>query len=121
MHPLPLELHRVSREDQYMSEGVVHVQERNEAWAAGDALTAWRENQILEKYYQPVLDTPSYVSQTGHRWSPEQRDDAEAGRGRERGLCQPRVSLPDLRVAATLFWGIVGMTIGVLVGLSSGR
>lgn len=70
--PLPTKLRRVSREDQYMSEGVVHVQERNEQWAAGHARAAWLENRILEKYFDAVLDAPSYVSPTGHRWSPEQ-------------------------------------------------
>jgi hypothetical protein len=74
----PTELRRLSREDQYMTEGVTHVQERNEMWAAGDRVAAWKENRILEKYYVPVLDTPSYVSKTGHRWPPEQRDEATA-------------------------------------------
>jgi len=68
---------RLSREDQYMSEGLWHVQGRNKAWSAGDIPTAWSENRILEQYFAPVLDTPSYVSKTGHRWSPEQRADAE--------------------------------------------
>ena len=36
------------------------------------------ENLILEKYYAPVLDTPSYVSAQGHRWPASQRADAEA-------------------------------------------
>lgn len=77
-HPLPLVLQRVSREDQYMTEGVTHVQERNEHLAANDPRSAWLENRILEKYYGPVLDTPSYVSRTGHRWAPEQRADVES-------------------------------------------
>jgi len=68
---------RISREDQYMSEGLLHVQARNTAWTDGDIGTAWAENRILEEYFGPVLDTPSYVSQTGHRWPPEQRADAE--------------------------------------------
>ena len=76
-HPPPLTLRRVSREDQYMTEGVTHVQRRNELLAANDAKGAWMENLILEKYYAPVLDTPSYVSRTGHRWSAEQRSSVE--------------------------------------------
>jgi VanZ family protein len=75
LHPLPLVLQRLSREDQYMTEGVTHVQARNERLAANDPAVAWKENLILEKYYAPVLDTPSYVSRAGHRWSPEQRAD----------------------------------------------
>jgi VanZ like family len=78
VHPFPLVLQRVSREDQYMTEGVTHVQKRNELLAAGDVGGAWRENRILEKYYTPVLDTPSYISRTGHRWSAEQRGDVQS-------------------------------------------
>ena len=66
-----------SREDQYMSEGLLHVQERNRRWDAGDLRGAWSENLILEKYYAPVLDTPSYISKTGLRWPPAQREDGE--------------------------------------------
>ena len=68
---------RLSREDQYMSEALWHVQARNKAWSAGDIDSAWHENRILERYFAPVLDTASYVSKTGHRWSGEQRADAE--------------------------------------------
>lgn len=75
VHPPPMVLQRVSREDQYMTEGVTHVQERNEQLAAGHVAAAWRENRILETYYAPVLDTPSYVSAAGHRWSAAQRAD----------------------------------------------
>jgi hypothetical protein len=67
---------RFSREDQYMTEGLQHVQARNGAWDRGDALTAWRENRILERFFAPVLDTPSYVARGGHRWSAEQHADA---------------------------------------------
>jgi hypothetical protein len=76
--PFPLVLQRVSREDQYMTEGVTHVQKRNELLAANDTGAAWNENRILEKYYTPVLDTPSYISRTGHRWSAEQRADVQS-------------------------------------------
>jgi len=80
-HP-PIERpHSRSREDQYMSEGLLHVQERNRRWDAGDMRAAWSENLILEKYFAPVLDTPSYISKTGHRWPAEQRAAAEQGAG----------------------------------------
>lgn len=72
---------RLSREDQYATEGVQHVQARNTAWVAGDAVAAWHENRILEGAFAPVLDTPSYLSRTGHRWSAEQRADAEGRAG----------------------------------------
>ena len=69
---------RMSREDQFMTEGLQHVQARNLSWAAGDAVGAWRENEILERHFAVVLDTPSYVAREGHRWPPEQRRDAES-------------------------------------------
>ena len=65
-----------SREDQYMSEGLLHAQERNRRWEAGEIRAAWSENLILEKYYAPVLDAPSYISKAGHRWPAGQRTDA---------------------------------------------
>ena len=74
----PIKLIRVSREDQYMDEALWHVKRRNEAWSGGDYWGSWEENRILETYYAPVLDTPSYVSATGHRWPDKQRRDAEA-------------------------------------------
>jgi hypothetical protein len=78
----PLTWSRLSQEDQYMTEGVAHVQRRNQLWEAGNVLAARHENLILERYYAPVLDAPSYISPTGHRWSSDQRADAEArGRG----------------------------------------
>ncbi len=67
---------RFSREDQFMTEGLQHVQARNTAWDRGDAFTAWRENRILEQFFPAVLDTPSYVARTGHRWPPAHRADA---------------------------------------------
>ena len=64
-------LRRYSREDQYMSEGLWHIQARNEA--INDPLTQWSENLILEKYFQPVLDFPTYNTPNGGRWPEEQR------------------------------------------------
>jgi len=67
---------RLSAEDQYLTEGHTHVAARNVAWSANDVVTAWYENLILERHFAPVLDTPSYVSPTGHRWNPTHREDA---------------------------------------------
>ena len=72
----PLVVRRLSREDQYLAEGLSHVRQRNAAWNAGDIMTAWRENRILEAFYAPVLDTPTYASKLGNRWPGEQRADA---------------------------------------------
>ena len=65
-----------SREDQYMSEGLWHIQARNEA--SDDPLTQWKENLILEQYFQPVLDFPTYNTPIGGRWPQEQRDNVRA-------------------------------------------
>jgi VanZ family protein len=73
----PLVRRTLGREDQYRSEGEAHVRARNTAWEQGDVRTAWGENLILERYYAPVLDTPSHISKTGHRWHPDHRADAE--------------------------------------------
>lgn len=73
----PMVRRTLAREDQYRSEGEAHVRARNTAWDLGDVDTAWRENLILERYYPAVLDTPSHISPTGHRWHPDHRADAE--------------------------------------------
>lgn len=65
----PRRLRRLSREDQYLDEGLWHVRMRNSA----DGVDAWRENMILERYYAPVLDTVTYASPNGNRWPAEQR------------------------------------------------
>jgi hypothetical protein len=71
---------RLAREDQYLSEGILHVQERNRQWDAGHTAAAWRENLILENYYAPVLGT-WYPAAGGapHRWSDGQRARAAEG------------------------------------------
>lgn len=115
VRPLPLVLQRVSREDQYMTEGVTHVQERNRQWAAGNVDAAWQENRFLEKYYGPVLDTPSYVSKTGHRWPDGQRVDAEARRS---GAVAPYISAanpyPIYPWPPVVVWLVALVTAGVL-------
>ena len=41
-----------SREDQYLTEGLWHVQARNTAWDANDIDAAWGENVILGEYFR---------------------------------------------------------------------
>ena len=67
-----------------MDEGLWHIRRRNELWSAGDIPRAWRENLILERFFAPVLDTPSYASPGVNRWPSEQRTDA-AVRGSQLG------------------------------------
>lgn len=73
----PLVRRTLAREDQYRSEGEAHVRARNEAWERGDVARAWAENLVLEKYFASVLDTPSHISRTGHRWHEDHRADAQ--------------------------------------------
>lgn len=73
----PITWRRMSREDQYMDEGLWHARRRNQRWDEPDHVGAWQENRILELYFAPVLDTASYVSATGHRWPEAQRENAQ--------------------------------------------
>jgi hypothetical protein len=100
----PLTLRRLSAEDQYLSEAVTHVQRRNDAWAEGDAFAAWRENLILERYYAPVLDTPSYVSAGGHRWPASQRADAQGRAGEGADYTSDAHPYPILTWPRGLVW-----------------
>jgi hypothetical protein len=74
----PIGISRLSREDQYLDEAIWHVRERNRRWDAQDATAAWHENLILESFFVPVLDRPTYMSPNGTRWPPEHRADAAA-------------------------------------------
>ena len=116
----PLVLRRLSREDQYMSEGVWHVQARNKAWDARDWFTAWQENRILETFYAPVLDTPSYVSKAGHRWAPEQRADgqrrlADAGAAAPASFVSAAQTYPLYTWPRPVFWAAVCAVILIVV------
>jgi VanZ family protein len=74
----PIGIRRLSREDQYLDEGLWHVRERNRRWEAGDIAAAWHENLILERFFVPVLDSTTYASPGGTRWAPEHRADAQS-------------------------------------------
>jgi predicted amidohydrolase YtcJ/VanZ family protein len=80
---------RLSREDQYLTEALWHVRRRNKAWDEGNLHAAWLENRILEKFYAPVLDTPTFESKQGTRWPSDQRAAAAA---RAPGTFEPYVS-----------------------------
>lgn len=111
---------RLSREDQYMSEGLWHVQWRNRRWDAGDIASALAENGILEEFYAPVLDTPSYVSRTGHRWPPGQRADAEQ-RAVSSGVPAPYESAahqyPIYAWPRPAFWGAIMMLLTAVMAV----
>jgi VanZ like family len=114
-----------SREDQYMSEGHLHVAERNRQWGAGNIVAAWAENRILEKFYAPVLETPSYLSPVGHRWPDEQRADArQRSAATEPPAASGYQSLADVAEGRhfirlwpkPLFWVAVWLVVAALLG-----
>jgi hypothetical protein len=116
----------LSREDQYLSEGHLHVAERNRQWNAGHVAQSWSENLILEKYYAPVLDTPSYESKTGHRWPDAQRADGQRRFQAMQPPPAPYVSLADVAEGKhfirlwppTAFWTLVAVAITALLAVS---
>jgi hypothetical protein len=73
----------LSWEDQYLSEGIAHVRRRNQRWDEGNLPAAWQEHRILEKYFAPVLTTPSYLSAAAPDWHDAQRAKAAATVGSE--------------------------------------
>jgi hypothetical protein len=106
----PVVLKRFSQEDQYMDEGLWHIRRRNEDWTAGNYSGAWNENLILERFYQPVLDTSSYALPGGGRWPAAQRADAAARTGAQ---AAPFVSdaqpYPVFIWPKPLFWSAVAL------------
>jgi VanZ like protein len=70
----PAVLHRLSIEDHYLAEGLWHIQRRNE----GHGLHTWKENLILERFFEPVLDFPTYSTPSAARWPRDQRANVEA-------------------------------------------
>lgn len=68
------------REDYFLTEATWRVQHRNAALAQGDFATAWRENRLLERHYDPVLDVRSFRSGEPHRWPDWQRAEVDRRR-----------------------------------------
>ena len=107
----PLNIPRLSREDQYLDEGLWHVRERNRLWDAQQIASAWRENLILERFFAPVLDRSTYVSVNGNRWPPEHRADAETrGAGGGAPFVSAAEPYPILVWPKSLYWVVVVST-----------
>lgn len=114
----PLTLSPFGREDQYLAEGIAHVRKRNERWSEGNLLAARHENLILERYYAPVLDTPSYLAAAPHRWPPEQRARAEAQTSASPGFMiydSDALPYPVYTWSRWAFWLVVAALSGVLL------
>jgi hypothetical protein len=108
----PLRFYRLSREDQYMDEALWHVRRRNLVGGK----EAWTENRILEEFYAPVLDTPSYVSMTGHRWPPEQRSALEAAALTDPAVIESQAQPYPIYVFPRWWlWGAAGILVAALI------
>ncbi len=113
----PRELRRTSIEDHYLAEGAWHVQRRNEI---ADPIRVWHENLILEKYFAPVLEFPTYATGAGAKWPAEQRANAAAqaqtAAGTYRSTANP---YPIYTWSPVTFWVSVLALIAALVLLSA--
>ncbi len=97
----PIVLKRLSREDQYLDEGLWHIRERNRRWEATDYDAALLENEILERYFAPVIDTKSYAAPEVSRWPAEQKADAQQ---RAKGGIQFISAAEPYPIASTPRW-----------------
>lgn len=111
----PLNIPRLSREDQYLDEGLWHVRERNRRWDAQEITAAWHENLILERFFAPVLDRPTYVSATGNRWPAEHRADAQSRAVPDPAFVSRAESYPILAWSKPLYWSIVVLAAAALL------
>ena len=112
----PIAPRRISREDQYLSEGLWHVQERNLAWTAGDPFTAWRENRILEMFFAPVLDTASSGLRVPPRWPPDQRAQTASRVAGDPGIYISRAApYPIYTWPPVAFWSGVAVIVAAVL------
>jgi hypothetical protein len=107
----PATVQRLSREDQYLDEGLWHVRRRNLA----EVNEAWRENLILERFFVPVLDFPTYASPNGNRWPPEQRADIASRVAGDGSFVSAAEPYPIIAWPATMFWLAVSGIAAALV------
>jgi VanZ family protein len=111
---------RIAREDHYLSEAMYHVRRRNDAVAQSDLHVAWRENLILERYYEPVLLYASPAS----RWPVEQRAQIAAALAAAAPGAAPPADpfvsdaypLPIYAWSRLWLWGVTGL---VFLGLAA--
>jgi hypothetical protein len=109
----PTALRRLSQEDQYLDEGLWHVRRRNLI----ELSEAWRENLILERFFAPVLDTPTYASPNGNRWAVEQRAEAASRIASMPSFLSAAEPYPILDWPAAGYWAGVWAIAILLFGL----
>jgi hypothetical protein len=110
----PRTLRRLSQEDQYLDEGIWHIRRRNLA----STVEAWRENLILERFFAPVIDIPTYASPNPNRWPLEQRQNMEAS---VTGVDTPFVSTaepyPIVAWPKSTYWIVVAVVAIALLAI----
>jgi hypothetical protein len=78
----------------------------------------WHENLILEKYFAPVLDFPTYSTSAGAKWPAEQRANAEAQAGAVAGAYRSTANpYPIYTWSPVLFWMSVIAMVAVMAVL----
>jgi hypothetical protein len=115
--PLPL----VGVEDSYRTEAGWHVQHRNVSLERGDAFHAWKENRILEIYYDPFLDTPPPGRDGAFRLSSEARADLDRRRPRRDPVPYESPALRDrivVRPGRGVFWTLVATGVAAALALA---
>jgi hypothetical protein len=108
----PATLRRLSQEDQYLDEGLWHVRRRN----LTDGNEAWGENLILERFFAPVLDIPTYASPEGNRWSPEQRANMAGQVDPAAMFASTAEPYPIVAWSQAVFWPVVLTVAAMLLG-----
>jgi len=113
----PSVLHRFSIEDHYLAEGVWHIQRRNE----GTGLNTWKENLILERFFEPVLRFPTYSTPNGAVWPPEQRANVEVREAHDTSRYVSDANpYPIYAWGAVSFWlgaaGLIALVLLVMLG-----
>ncbi len=115
----------LDREDQYRREAERRVQHRNASFERGDFYQAWKENLILEKYYQPVLKLEEMGARKGmYRFSPTNLEQLEASR--PRGDLYPYDSPAGrgvvwVRPGKGVLWVVTVLLVVVVLALTRGR
>ncbi len=103
----------VSREDQYLSEALWHIEHRNEAVTAGDAWSAWHEELILETFYALPLSVLPDV-----RWPAEQRAAIEAQAAADSRVYRSDAHpFPIYAWSRSRYWTAVALLLAVVAGL----
>lgn len=103
-------------ENRFATEAGWHVSARNAAYSRKDYCTALKENQILERYYEPFLGIPNKDSAGTRRLSAEQDRELEA---KTAGRCpsfrsealEKRI---DARLSKPTWWLIIASLLAVI-------